>query len=111
VINVARGSTRASVSGFGPHSDSHRRILDPASRDPAPYTGPIVLHVKNRSGFVGALVLGDEVLLGAIQMEALEHAYGIVGTQHRDRGRHADPRRPVLYGAAGYFASATCVTH
>ncbi len=33
-----------------------------------PYVGPIELHFKNRVGFAGALVLGDEVLLGAIPM-------------------------------------------
>jgi len=37
-----------------------------------PYVGPIVLRFKNRTGFVGALVLGDEVLLGAIPMEEMD---------------------------------------
>lgn len=30
------------------------------------------LHFKNRVGFAGALVLGDEVLLGAIPMEDMD---------------------------------------
>src|SRR5262249_22741946 len=34
-----------------------------------PYVGPVELHFKNRIGFSGALVLGDQVLLGAIPME------------------------------------------
>src|SRR2546430_9578589 len=34
-----------------------------------PYVGPVELHFKNRVGFTGALVLGNEVLLGAIPME------------------------------------------
>jgi len=34
-----------------------------------PYVGPIELHFKNRSCFVGAIVLGDQVLLGSIPME------------------------------------------
>ena len=42
------------------------------SRATYPYVGPIVLKFKNRTGFVGALVLGDEVLLGAIPMEEMD---------------------------------------
>ena len=34
-----------------------------------PYVGPILIRFKNRIGFVGALVVGDQVLLGAIPME------------------------------------------
>ncbi len=37
-----------------------------------PYVGPVELHFKNRVGFTGALVLGDEVLLGAIPMGDLD---------------------------------------
>jgi len=37
-----------------------------------PYVGPIELHFKNRVGFAGALVLGNEVLLGAIPMEDMD---------------------------------------
>jgi clan AA aspartic protease len=37
-----------------------------------PYVGPVELHFKNRVGFTGALVLGDEVLLGAIPMEDMD---------------------------------------
>jgi clan AA aspartic protease len=36
------------------------------------YVGPVELHFKNRIGFAGALVLGDEVLLGAIPMEDMD---------------------------------------
>src|SRR5262249_33336586 len=42
------------------------------SRKLVPYVGPIELHFKNRVGFAGALVLGDEVLLGAIPMEDMD---------------------------------------
>jgi hypothetical protein len=34
--------------------------------------GPVELHFKNRVGFFGALVMGDEVLLGAIPMEDMD---------------------------------------
>jgi clan AA aspartic protease len=37
-----------------------------------PYVGPLELHFKNRVGFAGALVLGDQVLLGAIPMEDMD---------------------------------------
>jgi clan AA aspartic protease len=42
------------------------------SRSLVPYVGPVELHFKNRIGFAGALVLGDEVLLGAIPMEDMD---------------------------------------
>jgi len=37
-----------------------------------PYAGPIELRFKNRVGFAGALVMGDQVLLGAIPMEDMD---------------------------------------
>jgi clan AA aspartic protease len=38
----------------------------------APYVGPIELRFKNRTGFAGALVMGDQALLGAIPMEDMD---------------------------------------
>lgn len=37
-----------------------------------PYVGPIELRYANRIGFAGALVLGDQPLLGAIPMEDMD---------------------------------------
>ena len=37
-----------------------------------PYVGPIEISFQNRKGFVGALVFGNEVLLGAIPMEDMD---------------------------------------
>ena len=37
-----------------------------------PYVGPVELSFENRSCFVGAVVVGDDVLLGAIPMEDLD---------------------------------------
>ncbi|MDP1527236.1 MAG: clan AA aspartic protease [Rhodocyclaceae bacterium] len=37
-----------------------------------PYAGPVELRFGNRSCFVGAMVLGDEVLLGAIPMQDMD---------------------------------------
>lgn len=37
-----------------------------------PYVGPIEIRFKNRVGFAGALVMGDQVLLGAIPIEDMD---------------------------------------
>ncbi len=37
-----------------------------------PYVGPIELKFGNRTCYTGALVLGDEVLMGAIPMEDMD---------------------------------------
>lgn len=37
-----------------------------------PYAGPLQVTFSNRNCFTGALVLGDEVLLGAIPMEDMD---------------------------------------
>ncbi len=37
-----------------------------------PYAGPIEIRFKNRVGFAGALVMGDQVLVGAIPMEDMD---------------------------------------
>jgi len=37
-----------------------------------PYVGPIEIRFKNRVGFAGAIVMGDQTLLGAIPMEDMD---------------------------------------
>ncbi len=37
-----------------------------------PYVGPVIVKFANRSCFTGALVLGEEVLLGAVPMEDMD---------------------------------------
>lgn len=37
-----------------------------------PYVGPVMVRFENRTCFTGALVLGDEVLLGAVPMEDMD---------------------------------------
>lgn len=37
-----------------------------------PYVGPVELQFKNRTGFCGALVMGDQALLGAIPREDMD---------------------------------------
>ena len=36
------------------------------------YVGPVRVRFRNRSAFVGALVIGDEVLLGSVPMEDMD---------------------------------------
>ncbi len=46
--------------------------LADGSKKLVPYVGPLELRFKNRVGFAGALVMGDQVLLGAIPMEDMD---------------------------------------
>lgn len=46
--------------------------LADGSRKLISYVGPVRIEFANRQCFVGAMVLGDEVLLGAIPMEDLD---------------------------------------
>lgn len=46
--------------------------LADGTKQVVPYVGPVELRFKNRVGYAGALVLGDEVLLGAIPMEDMD---------------------------------------
>ena len=57
----------------------------------APYVGPVRLEVGDRVCFVGAMVFGDEVLLGAIPMEDLDLLVDPARRQVVPR----DPRGPV----------------
>ncbi len=52
--------------------DKKEVTLADGSRKPVPYVGPIEIRFKNRVGFAGALVFGDQVLLGAIPMEDMD---------------------------------------
>jgi clan AA aspartic protease len=52
--------------------DKKEVTLADGSKKLVPYAGPVQIRFKNRVGFAGALVLGDQVLLGAIPMEDLD---------------------------------------
>ncbi len=45
-------------------ADGHRRSV--------PYVGPAEIRFRNRRCFTGAMVLGDEVLVGAIPMDDMD---------------------------------------
>lgn len=57
----------------------------------APYVGPVRVEVAGRTCFVGAMVFGDEVLLGAIPMEDLD----LLVDPARQELIPRDPRGPV----------------
>ena len=46
-------------------------LADGSTRS-VPYAGPVEIRFKNRVGLAGALVMGDQVLLGAIPMEDMD---------------------------------------
>ena len=52
--------------------DTKEVTLADGSRRLAPYVGPVELRFRNRVGFAGALVMGDEPLLGVIPMEDMD---------------------------------------
>lgn len=56
-----------------------------------PYVGPLRADFQDRCCFVGALVLGDEVLIGAVPMEDMD----LVVNPALQR-LEADPRSPHL---------------
>jgi clan AA aspartic protease len=52
--------------------DKKEATLADDSRKLVPYVGPIEIRFGNRVGFAGALVMGNQVLLGAIPMEDMD---------------------------------------
>ena len=52
--------------------DEKEVTLADGSQKLVPYVGPIELRYKNRIGFAGALVMGDQALLGAIPLEDMD---------------------------------------
>lgn len=58
---------------LGLETESEREVtLADGRSQKVPYVGPIRVAFDGRSCFVGALVLGDEVLLGAVPMEDMD---------------------------------------
>ena len=52
--------------------DRKEIILADGSRRAVPYMGPWEVRFRNRAAIVGALVFGNQVLLGAIPMEDMD---------------------------------------
>jgi clan AA aspartic protease len=81
-----------------PLEDREVTLAD-GSRLTVPYVGPIQIRFKNRLGFAGALVMGDQVLFGVIPMEDMDLVV-IPGTRSMD----VNPQSPnVATSLAKYF--------
>ena len=71
--------------------DEKEVTLADGSRKRVPYVGPIEVRFKNRIGFTGALVVGDQVLIGAIPMEDMD-----LVVIPRTRTLDVNPRSPNI---------------
>lgn len=76
--------------------------LADGSRREVPYVGPVQLRFKNRGGFVGALVLGERVLLGAIPMEDMD-----LVVSPKDRSVDVNPANPNCAGGLAMSSRST----
>lgn len=79
--------------------DKQEVTIADGSKRTVSYVGPIETRFKNRVGFSGALVLGDQVLLGAIPMEDMD-----LVVIPRDRHVDVNPANPNV-------ACSTVKTH
>lgn len=52
--------------------ETREAITADGSSHTVPYAGPVKINFENRNCFVGALIMGDEVLLGAVPMEDMD---------------------------------------
>jgi clan AA aspartic protease len=68
--------------------------LADGSKRVAPYVGPIEARFRNRVAYVGAIVRGDEILLGAIPMEDMDLV--LLPNQRR---AHVNPQSPNIASA------------
>lgn len=55
-----------------PEREQREVTLADGSKRLVPYVGPVEVRFANRRCFVGAMIMGDEVLLGAIPMEDMD---------------------------------------
>jgi len=70
----------------------HRTVeLADGSIRSVPYVGPIQIRFKNRTGLCGALVMGQQVLFGAIPMEDMD-----LVVSPRDRSIDVNPKSPNI---------------
>lgn len=73
--------------------DTKEVTLADGSRRTVPYVGPVEVRFKNRVGFVGAIVMGDQALLGAIPMEDMD-----LVLLPKSRSVDVNPANPDLAG-------------
>jgi clan AA aspartic protease len=60
--------TQLGLEGF----DRREVTIADGSIHSVPYVGPVAVHFENRRCLTGALVLGNEILLGAVPMEDMD---------------------------------------
>src|SRR5262249_13730295 len=72
------------------YDDKEVTIAD-GTRRVVPYMGPIEIRFKNRVGLGGALVIGDQVLFGAIPMEDMD-----LVVNPKDRTIDVNPANPNI---------------
>ncbi len=72
-------------------TDRKEVTIADGSKHLVPYVGPLEIRFKNRIGYVGALILGDQVLLGAIPMEDMD-----LIVVPRDRRVDVNPNSPNI---------------
>jgi clan AA aspartic protease len=71
--------------------DEKEVTIADGSKRLVPYVGPIEVRFKNRLGFGGAIVMGDQVLLGAIAMEDMD-----LVVSPKDRRIDVNPASPNI---------------
>jgi clan AA aspartic protease len=71
--------------------DQKEVTIPDGSKQLVPYVGPIETRFKNRVGLGGALVIGDQVLLGAIPMEDMD-----LVVSPKDRTIDVNPASPNI---------------
>ncbi|RPH97655.1 MAG: clan AA aspartic protease [Lysobacterales bacterium] len=74
-------------------------VLADGSVRSVPYVGPVQIRFKNRSGFTGALVMGDQVLFGVIPMEDMD-----LVVSPRSRAIDVNPESPNLARSSAKMA-------
>ena len=87
--------------------DRREVTLADGSRRGVSYVGPISIFVGNRQGFAGAMVLGNQVFLGAIPMEDMD-----LVVNPKTRQVIANPANPNIAGSIAMGVRAPAVpTH
>ena len=80
--------------------DRKEVTLADGSKRLVPYVGPVEIRFKNRVGFAGALVMGDQTLLGAIPMEDMD-----LVVSPRGRSVDVNPQSPNIACSIAKVAS------
>lgn len=73
--------SKALQLGLDPEKGTKRQVTTAdGAQHMVPYVGPVEVLFEDRNCFVGALVMGDDVLLGAVPMEDMDL---IISPAHR----------------------------